>query len=416
MFDSDTPDPDTYIGSIDLASGIEQWRVPFPYNVIDLVRIPPFFQLNAAGTMLFAQHLLVTDTELRVEMWGLAVQKSAGTVVWKVSHCFNDAASAAAMDLSLPGGLLFPGAASDGDDIVLLLSGSLLMLANGSLTDVLPWTSIKASTGEVLYESVVHLVPMPCLSSLQLNGRFFSVQGINVTADVSDWSSITAVFSMSDAGVFALQSSRMYDIEHLLQAVTTGDTLMQAFLYANHTVSSWVGWSVPEQQQRWQRSDDALLMWQYPWPTSFTITVWLQVEAHPLNSSWVVASTLGADQADGNTWPLIAIYDTRTGDRIATSAILPPQQSDDEGDVYIRPARLLHTDRGARLVQTLQGAVYVLDVNTLQLLYSGTTAEMDVVPLILRMEGAVVSRLLIGSDSFGVSAMTRNASSCVIAA
>ena len=399
--DSNVPDPDTYIGSIDLASGVEQWRVPFPYNSLDTFFLAPFFQLNAAGTMLYAQHIVSTHTDLCVGMWGLAVQKSVGKMVWNVSRCLRNA-------LMVPGGLLFPGAASDGDDIVLLLSSSFVCSDDGLCNQFLPWTSIKASTGEVLYESEVTLSPLSLFTSLQMDGRYFSVQAVNITANVSDWSKVTAVFSMSDTGVFALQSSRVserssgaYDrTVYTLAAVTSSDTMMQAFLdQANGTIRDWLGWTVPEQQQRWQRSDDDILMCR--WPTGYSCSHWLWLQPHPLNSSWAVATALGT-QSGNDAWVIVAIYDTHTGDRIATSAPLGPQQLG-LGNVSPRLARFVHSDSshnsGLRLVQTVQEGVYVLDVVSLALQLSGQAGTGEVNPLVLSIEGGEAS-VLGGGVSF----------------
>ena len=390
-------------------SGVEQWRLLFPYNSDDLFSLPPFFQLNAAGSMLFAQHLLGTDTVDCVEMWGVAIGKSAAKVAWKVSRCFPPIG--ADLELTFPGGLLFPGALREGDDvddIVLLLPGSFALGKNGNVSDILPWTSIAASTGRVLHEEVLPLAPLSLFSSLQSGGCYFSVQGLNISGN---WSAVIAVLSMSTGGVFGLQSSRTYDGRYTLSAVTTSDTLMQGFVdSSNGSVSSWVGWTVPEQRQRWRRSDDAILMGQ--WPTQDANAVWLYIADHPLNSSWSVATTLGAE-GGGIVWAIVAIFESHTGDRIATSQQLGPQAADDEGDVYPRPARLIHTDQGPRLLQTLQEGVYVLDVNTLALQYAGKAAKNDMNPYVLWMEGSAASRLRVGHDSFGGSTMTLNATSAV---
>ena len=409
VWESNTPDADTYIASVDLATGVEQWRLPLPYNGVDFIGlIPPFFQLNAAGSMLFAQHVLETLNNSCVEMWGIAIQKTAGKVMWRVSQCFPQTATDIA--LTFPGGLLFPDALSDGaavDDVVLLLPGSFVVFANGSCGDFLPWTSIRASTGEVLHAEAVPIAPFAIYSSLQSDGHYFSVQGLNVTTNITAWNDVTSVFSMSNTGVFALQSSRTYDPRYTLMAVTASDTMMQGFLSpSDDSVSSWVGWSVPEQKQRWQRSDDAILMWR--WPTEDADTVWQWIGAHPLNSSWSVATTIGA-AGGGDVWVIVAIFDTHTGDRIATSAVLGPQAADDSGYVYPKPARLINTDQGPRLLQTLQEGAYVLDVHSLTSLYSGKAVKNDMNPYVLWMEGPVASLLRFRYDYFTGGTMTLNA-------
>ena len=409
-------EPNSYIASIDLPTGAPLWRVPFPYNSMDTWGDAPFFQLNSAGSLLLAEHLLVSDPQLCVEMWGVAVARPAGKVVWKVSQCippqlYNDT------EIATPFGLLFPGAASDGDDIVLSLPSTFAVLDLGNDTVggyFLPWSSIKASTGAVLHEQVVNISAFGFVSSVQSDGRYFSVQGEYVSGNTTEPIDVTAVFSMSDKGVFAQQSMRAWDFDTTIActSVTASDTLMQGFVDSSGSASGWVGWTVPEQKQRWQRSDDALLMWQ--WPSDDAYSAWLWIDAHSLNSSWSIATALGANPA-GPVWVIVTIYEPHTGNRIATSAILGPQEADDSGDVDPRPARIIATDAGPRLVQVLQQGVYVLDAVSLELLYSGEAAmgEDDVDPYIVWMEGAAAARLQFDYDTliFQASTMQLNASS-----
>ena len=242
----DEPDSDTYIASIDLPTGEERWRLSFPYNSVDTFDFSPFIQLNAAGTTLSAQRLLASSTDSCVELWGVAINQTAGQLMWNVSQCFPRSCerrwrrySAAALWL-------------------IHISDN----ATEHSSYFLPWTSIKASTGAVLHEVVVSIAPFSLLSSIQSGGHIFSVQGLTITANVSDWDTITAVFCMSDEGVFELQSSRTIDWNAALLATTAGDTLMQGHVDGQRHVSDWVGLTVPEQNQRWQCSDDAILMWQ----------------------------------------------------------------------------------------------------------------------------------------------------------
>ena len=126
------------------------------------------------------------------------------------------------------------------------------------------------------------------------------------------------------------------------------------------------------------------------------------MEDHPLNSSWSLATSLGAEPS-GGVWAVLAIYDTHTGDRIATSDTLGPQEADQEEDVYPRRARLINTDNGARLIQTLQQGVYVLDVNTLHTLCNGLAgdSENDINPYTMWLEGALASRICYQDYDYG---------------
>ena len=421
--DANEPDATTYVAAVDVRMGVEEWRLPFPYNQVDTIGFAPFFQLDAAGTTLYAQRLLATNTALCFEMWAInttaptthAATASAATpaprVLWKVSQCADPADANGTW--AFPGGLLFPRAAPDDGDLLLLVAGSFVLQANGSIDGFVPWVSIAASSGKVLAAERVAMYPVSLLSSVQRGGGgggyYFSLQGLNMSGNLSDGTT-TAVFSMGSGGAFALQSSRTYDTAHQLPAVTAGDTLMQGLLTHDGGVESWVGWTVPAQTKRWQRSDDPLLQWE--WPVEGATTVWQRLIPHPLNSSLVLATTLGSEPG-GGVWAIVAVYDPHTGDRIATSDILGPQYADDEGDVYPAVARIVHTAQGIRLLQTLQEGVYVLDMLSLKSLYAGKAVKNDMNVQVTWMDGAVASRVRFLYDTVLGSTMKLNTTTSV---